>query len=119
MNFSRTRCSADHSFRSLVYHAWVTLYSTLLGFVFGTALGIVPRRRDRACEDTRPQPDAVDHFLADDPDPGDRADGYRRARGDRHHGPDPEGAISTYLSFFPVTVGMVKGPRSPEIMHST
>jgi NitT/TauT family transport system permease protein len=25
--------------------------------------------------------------------------------------------ISTYLSFFPVAVGMVKGLRSPEIMH--
>jgi NitT/TauT family transport system permease protein len=25
--------------------------------------------------------------------------------------------ISTYLSFFPVTVGMVKGLRSPEAMH--
>ncbi|MEQ9627947.1 MAG: ABC transporter permease, partial [Roseitalea porphyridii] len=27
--------------RSLVYHAWVTLSSTLLGFVMGTLLGIV------------------------------------------------------------------------------
>ncbi|MEO1112123.1 MAG: ABC transporter permease subunit, partial [Pseudomonadota bacterium] len=25
--------------------------------------------------------------------------------------------ISTYLSFFPVTVGMVKGLRSPEVIH--
>ena len=29
------------SIRSLVYHAWVTLSSTLLGFAFGTALGIL------------------------------------------------------------------------------
>jgi NitT/TauT family transport system permease protein len=29
----------------------------------------------------------------------------------------PKAMISTYLSFFPVTVGMVKGLRSPEIMH--
>src|SRR3546814_20757150 len=27
--------------RSLVYHAWVTLSSTLLGFVMGTVLGIL------------------------------------------------------------------------------
>ncbi|MFN3499066.1 MAG: ABC transporter permease, partial [Pannonibacter indicus] len=29
----------------------------------------------------------------------------------------PKAMISTYLSFFPVTVGMVKGLRSPEIIH--
>ena len=29
----------------------------------------------------------------------------------------PKAMISTYLSFFPVAVGMVKGLRSPEIMH--
>jgi NitT/TauT family transport system permease protein len=29
----------------------------------------------------------------------------------------PKALISTYLSFFPVAVGMVKGLRSPEAMH--
>jgi NitT/TauT family transport system permease protein len=29
----------------------------------------------------------------------------------------PKAFISTYLSFFPVTVGMVKGLRSPEVLH--
>ena len=29
----------------------------------------------------------------------------------------PKALISTYLSFFPVAVGMVKGLRSPERMH--
>ena len=33
--------------RSLVYHAWVTLSATLLGFVIGTLLGIAARRADR------------------------------------------------------------------------
>ena len=33
--------TAPTSKRSLVYHAWITLSSTLLGFVFGTALGIL------------------------------------------------------------------------------
>jgi len=28
----------------------------------------------------------------------------------------PKALISTYLSFFPITVGMVKGLRSPEVM---
>jgi NitT/TauT family transport system permease protein len=29
----------------------------------------------------------------------------------------PKALISTYLSFFPVAVGMVKGLRSPDVMH--
>ena len=29
----------------------------------------------------------------------------------------PKAFISTYLSFFPVAVGMVKGLRSPEVIH--
>jgi NitT/TauT family transport system permease protein len=29
----------------------------------------------------------------------------------------PKALISTYLSFFPVAVGMVKGLRSPEVMY--
>jgi NitT/TauT family transport system permease protein len=29
----------------------------------------------------------------------------------------PKALISTYLSFFPVAVGMVKGLRSPDLMH--
>jgi NitT/TauT family transport system permease protein len=29
----------------------------------------------------------------------------------------PKAMISTYLSFFPVAVGMVKGLRSPDLMH--
>ena len=29
----------------------------------------------------------------------------------------PKAFISTYLSFFPVAVGMVKGLRSPDVMH--
>jgi NitT/TauT family transport system permease protein len=29
----------------------------------------------------------------------------------------PKALISTYLSFFPVSVGMVKGLRSPEVMY--
>ncbi len=32
---------APTSKRSLVYHAWVTLSATLLGFVMGTVLGVL------------------------------------------------------------------------------
>ena len=46
--FENTFLRAVTSNRSLVYHAWVTLSSTLLGFAFGTALGIADRRRHRS-----------------------------------------------------------------------
>jgi NitT/TauT family transport system permease protein len=39
--FQSTFLVKPWSTRSLVYHAWVTLSSTLLGFAFGTALGIL------------------------------------------------------------------------------
>ncbi|TIU72824.1 MAG: hypothetical protein E5W03_25570, partial [Mesorhizobium sp.] len=39
--FENTFLRSVTSNRSLVYNAWVTLSSTLLGFAFGTALGIV------------------------------------------------------------------------------
>src|SRR5437899_433241 len=39
--FENTFLRPINSNRSLVYNAWVTLSSTLLGFAFGTALGII------------------------------------------------------------------------------
>ncbi len=111
---------------SLLYHAWVTLASTLAGFVFGTLLGIVlavgivhVRSLDKSLmpwvisSQTIPilalapilvvvafnllsgqlkMPTDVSRFVA-------------------------KALISTYLSFFPVTVGMVKGLRSPDPFH--
>ena len=73
---------------------------------------------DRPCAQPRPQPDAVDHRLADDPDPRHRADASSWSlRSPIGHAPAlrfRKALISTYLSFFPVTVGMVKGLRSPD-----
>jgi NitT/TauT family transport system permease protein len=105
------------SARSLVYHAWVTLSSTLLGFVFGTALGILIAvgivhltALDRSlmpwiiASQTIPilaiAPMVIVVFAAI---------GVT--------GIIPKALISTYLSFFPVAVGMVKGLRSPELTH--
>ena len=105
------------SARSLVYHAWVTLSSTMLGFVFGTALGVLIAvgivhvlALDRSlmpwiiASQTIPilaiAPMVIVVFAAI---------GVT--------GIIPKALISTYLSFFPVAVGMVKGLRSPEIMH--
>ncbi|MCB5205203.1 ABC transporter permease [Neorhizobium sp. T786] len=103
--------------RSLVYHSWVTLSSTLAGFASGTLLGILiavgivhVKALDRSlmpwiiASQTVPilaiAPMVVVVLAAINVT-----------------GLIPKALISTYLSFFPVAVGMVKGLRSPELMH--
>jgi NitT/TauT family transport system permease protein len=103
--------------RSLVYHSWVTLSSTLLGFAFGTALGILiavgivhVTALDRSLmpwiitSQTIPILALAPMIIV-----------VLAAIGIT--GLIPKALISTYLSFFPVAVGMVKGLRSPEITH--
>ena len=103
--------------RSLVYHAWVTLSATLLGFAFGTALGIAiavgivhVTTLDRSlmpwiiASQTIPILAVAPMVIV-----------VLAAIGGT--GLIPKALIWTYLSFFPVAVGMVKGLRSPEIMH--
>jgi NitT/TauT family transport system permease protein len=103
--------------RSLVYNSWVTLSSTLLGFAFGTLLGIliavgivhVPVL-DRSlmpwiiASQTIPILAIAPMVIV-----------VLAAVGIT--GLIPKALISTYLSFFPVAVGMVKGLRSPDILH--
>lgn len=103
--------------RSLVYHSWVTLSATLLGFAFGTALGILiavgivhVTTLDRSlmpwiiASQTIPILAIAPMIIV-----------VLAAVGIT--GLIPKALISTYLSFFPVAVGMVKGLRSPEAMH--
>lgn len=103
--------------RSLVYHAWITLSSTLLGFAIGTLLGIVLAVlivHDRSL-DAAAMPWIVTSqtipILAIAP----MIIVVLNAVGVT--GLLPKAFISTYLSFFPVAVGMVKGLRTPEIIH--
>lgn len=109
--------------RSLVYHAWVTLSATLLGFAMGTVLGILlaigivhNRAMDRSlmpwviASQTIPILAIAPMIIV-----------VLNAVG--LSGLMPKALISTYLSFFPVVVGMVKGLRSPEqiqldLMHT-
>ena len=77
--FENTFLRKITSNRSLVYNAWVTLSSTLLGFAFGTALGILIAVGIVHVDGARPQPDAVDHRLADHSHPCHRADDHRGA----------------------------------------
>ena len=100
--------------RSLAYHAWITLSATLLGFGFGTALGVLLAvaiihndASDRSlmpwiiASQTVPIVAVAPMLVV-----GLNAVGLT--------GLVPKALISMYLSFFPVVVGMVKGLRSPE-----
>ncbi|ASY63997.1 Pyrimidine ABC transporter, transmembrane component 1 [Sinorhizobium sojae CCBAU 05684] len=103
--------------RSLVYHAWITLSATLLGFGIGAALGILlavgivhNRAMDRSlmpwviASQTIPILAIAPMIIV-----------VLNAIGIA--GLLPKALISTYLSFFPVVVGMVKGLRSPETIQ--
>ncbi|MDG2283955.1 MAG: ABC transporter permease, partial [Alphaproteobacteria bacterium] len=103
--------------RSLIYHTGITISSTLLGFIIGTVLGILlavgivfNRSLDKSLmpwvisSQTIPILAIAPMIIV-----------VLNAVGIQ--GLLPKAFISTYLSFFPVTVGMVKGLRSPEIIH--
>lgn len=103
--------------RSLIYHGWVTLSATLLGFAIGSALGItlaVGIVYNRAM-DASVMPWAIASqtipILAIAP----MIIVVLNAVGIT--GLVPKAIISTYLSFFPVVVGMVKGLRAPDHMQ--
>lgn len=100
--------------RSLLYHGWVTLSSALLGFVFGTLLGIILavgivhiRTLERSlmpwiiASQTIPILAIAPMIIV-----------VLGSLG--FVGLVPKAIISAYLCFFPVTIGMVKGLNSPE-----
>ena len=109
--------------RSLIYHSWITLSATVLGFIIGTALGIalaVGIVHNKAM-DKSVMPWVITSqtipILAIAP----MIIVVLNAAG--ISGLLPKALISTYLSFFPVVVGMVKGLRSPDsaqldLMHT-
>jgi NitT/TauT family transport system permease protein len=115
--FENTFLRKLSSNRSLVYHAGVTLSSTALGFALGTLLGIVIavgiihiKALDRSLMPWIIASQTVP-ILAIAPMVIVVLGSISIT------GLIPKALISTYLSFFPVTVGMVKGLRSPEVMH--
>jgi len=100
--------------RSLVYHGWITLSATLLGFGIGAALGMVlavgivhSRAMDLSvmpwiiASQTIPILAIAPMIIV-----------VLNAVG--LSGLIPKALISAYLSFFPVAVGMVKGLRAPD-----
>jgi NitT/TauT family transport system permease protein len=103
--------------RSLVYHAWITLSATLAGFAMGTLLGIaiaVGIVYSKALDKS-----LMPWIIASQTIPilaiAPMVVVVMAAIGVT--GLLPKAIISTYLSFFPVAVGMVKGLTAPEPMQ--
>jgi len=103
--------------RSLIFHGWITLQATLLGFFIGTASGILLsvgiihiRAMDMGfmpwaiASQTIPILAIAPMIIV-----------VLNSVGIQ--GLIPKAIISAYLSFFPVLVGMAKGLRSPDQMQ--
>jgi NitT/TauT family transport system permease protein len=103
--------------KSLLYHCWVTLSSTLLGFVLGVLLGILlailivhSKLLSKAlmpwiiASQTIPILAIAPMIIV-----------VLGSMG--LTGLLPKSLISMYLCFFPVTIGMVKGLTSPDVIH--
>ena len=103
--------------KSLIYHLWITLSSTLVGFVLGSMLGILlaigivhVRSLDKSlmpwiiASQTIPIL-AIAPMLIVVLGKTGLPDIFTKA------------SISMYLCFFPVAIGMVKGLRSPDVLQ--
>ncbi|MEL6690661.1 MAG: ABC transporter permease subunit [Pseudomonadota bacterium] len=101
--------------RSLIYHGWITLQSTLWGFLLGTSLGIVGAVAivySRTAQlsllpwaiisQTIPIVAIAPMIIVLSSQVGVEGRGL------------PKAIISAYLCYFPVLVGMVKGLKAPE-----
>ncbi len=102
--------------RSLIYHSSITLSSTIVGFMLGTVLGVVLAIsivENRAMESS-----LMPWIIASQTIPilaiAPMIIVVLNSLG--FSGLLPKALISTYLSFFPIVVGMVKGLRSPDII---
>lgn len=115
--FENTFLRKVSSNRSLVYHSWVTLSSTLAGFASGTLLGILIAVG--IVHVTTLERSLMPWIITSQTIPilalAPMIIVVLAAVGIT--GLIPKALISTYLSFFPVAVGMVKGLRSPDVIH--
>ena len=100
--------------RSLVFHAGITLEETLIGFLIGAALGVglaVAIVSVRVLERS-----AMPWIVASQTVPIIALAPMIVVILNQFDigGITPKAVIAAYLSFFPITVGMVKGLRSPD-----
>ncbi len=103
--------------KSLVYHLWVTLSSTLFGFIQGTLLGIalaIGIVHVRSLEKS-----LMPWIIASQTIPILAIAPMIIVVLGKTGLPDivTKSIISTYLCFFPVAIGMVKGLRSPDTLQ--
>ena len=101
--------------RSLVYHGWITLSATLMGFAIGAGLGILlavgivhSKVMDKSVMPWAIVSQTIPIIALA---PMIVVVLYSIGL----QGLFPKAVISAYLSFFPVVVGMVKGLRSPDM----
>jgi NitT/TauT family transport system permease protein len=103
--------------RSLVWHGWITLSATMLGFVIGTGLGVllaIGIVYNRAM-DASVMPWAIASQTIPIIALAPMIIVVLNSVGIT--GLIPKSIIAAYLSFFPVVVGMVKGLRAPDVMQ--
>lgn len=100
--------------RSLVYHGFITLEETLIGFAIGAALGIVLAVLIVSVGWL--ERSAMPWIVASQTIPIIALAPMIVVILNQFNitGVAPKAAIAAYLCFFPITVGMVKGFRSPE-----
>ena len=130
--WNTTLTVAPSSKRSLLYHAWITLSATLLGFIAGTILGVALAvfivLNQAASRSLMPWIIASQTVPILAVAPVIVVLSYNLLTGQNavaqalHLDADAaqlisKAAIATYLSFFPVVVGMVKGLRTPELIQ--
>ena len=104
--------------RSLVFHSWITLSSTLVGFLIGTSLGIL--LAIGIVHNNAMNMSVMPWAIASQTIPilaiAPMIIVVLNSIGVQ--GLLPKAIISSYLCFFPVVVGMVKGLRSPDKIDS-
>ena len=106
-----------NSKRSLVYHSWVTISSTMVGFAMGGVLGIL--LAVGIVHVSTLNKSVLPWIIASQTIPilaiAPMIIVVLGAIGVT--GLLPKAIISAYLCFFPIAIGMVKGLRSPDPMH--
>jgi NitT/TauT family transport system permease protein len=109
--------TAPTSKRSLVYHAWITASATMLGFAFGAILGMLlaagivhVKTLDRSLMPWIIASQTIP-ILAIAPMVIVILGSIGMV------GLVPKAIIAMYLCFFPITIGMVKGLRSPDLLQ--
>jgi NitT/TauT family transport system permease protein len=130
--FNSTLLLAPANKRSLIYHAWITLSATLMGFVMGTVLGVA--LAIFIVHNAAANRSLMPWIIASQTVPilavapvivvlffnlltGENLIAQMLRLNSDGAQLVSKGVISMYLSFFPVVVGMVKGLRSPELIQ--